>query len=166
MILICYDGSADAQAAIDQAGDLFADKPVTVLTVWQPMVGVMARSGAGLGMAMGTLDYAEIDAASESSAQARAEGGVERARRVGLNAQARTRRQLTTLAGAIIDGASDCGAGAIVVGSRGLSGVKSALLGSVSAAVLHHSHLPVLVVTSPDVSEMRGQREARARTHV
>jgi nucleotide-binding universal stress UspA family protein len=34
----------------------------------------------------------------------------------------------------------------IVMGSRGLGGVKEALLGSVSNAIVHKSHVPVLVV--------------------
>ncbi len=35
---------------------------------------------------------------------------------------------------------------AIVVGSRRLSGVKSHILGSAAEGLLHHSHIPVLVV--------------------
>ena len=34
----------------------------------------------------------------------------------------------------------------IVMGSRGLGGMKEALLGSVSNAIVHKSHVPVLVV--------------------
>ena len=34
----------------------------------------------------------------------------------------------------------------IIVGSRGLGGVKEALLGSISNAIVHKSHVPVLVV--------------------
>ena len=42
--------------------------------------------------------------------------------------------------------AEDMGAGLIVVGSRGLGGVRRALMGSVSASVVRHAHCPVLVV--------------------
>jgi hypothetical protein len=34
VILICYDGSPDAQAAIARAGELFHGQAATVLTVW------------------------------------------------------------------------------------------------------------------------------------
>ena len=40
----------------------------------------------------------------------------------------------------------DMDAGLIVVGSRGLGGVRRALMGSVSDSVVRHAHCPVLVV--------------------
>jgi len=36
--------------------------------------------------------------------------------------------------------------GLIVMGSRGLGGVRRALMGSVSDSVVRHAHCPVLVV--------------------
>ena len=39
----------------------------------------------------------------------------------------------------------DIGTGLIVLGSRGLGGVKRALMGSVSDSVVRHAHRPVLV---------------------
>ena len=45
-------------------------------------------------------------------------------------------------------------AAAVVVGSRGLGRVKSALLGSVSSGVLGHAHLPVLIV--PPLEDLPG----------
>jgi nucleotide-binding universal stress UspA family protein len=47
---------------------------------------------------------------------------------------------------AIIDLAEELGVGMIVMGSRGLGGVRRALLGSVSDSVVRHAHCPVLVV--------------------
>jgi nucleotide-binding universal stress UspA family protein len=54
----------------------------------------------------------------------------------------------------------ELGAGLIVVGSRGLGGVRRALLGSVSDAVIHHAHCPVLVVRTG--GENRTARQAAA----
>jgi nucleotide-binding universal stress UspA family protein len=42
--------------------------------------------------------------------------------------------------------AEELGADLIVVGSRGLGGLKRALMGSVSESVVRHAHCPVLVV--------------------
>ena len=46
----------------------------------------------------------------------------------------------------IVEAAEKEHADAIVCGSRGLSGLEGALLGSVSKALLNHAHLPVVVV--------------------
>jgi nucleotide-binding universal stress UspA family protein len=43
------------------------------------------------------------------------------------------------------------------MGTRGLTGVKSLLLGSVSHAVLQHADRAVVVVPSPEVARERGQ---------
>ncbi len=51
----------------------------------------------------------------------------------------------------------DVGAGLIVLGSRGLGGIRRALMGSVSDSVVRHAHSPVLVVRNeddPDQEEM------------
>jgi nucleotide-binding universal stress UspA family protein len=42
--------------------------------------------------------------------------------------------------------AEEIGAGVIVVGSRGLGGVRRGLMGSVSDSVVRHAHCPVIVV--------------------
>jgi nucleotide-binding universal stress UspA family protein len=42
--------------------------------------------------------------------------------------------------------AEELGADLIVIGSRGLGGVRRALMGSVSDSVVRHAHCPVLVV--------------------
>ncbi len=51
----------------------------------------------------------------------------------------------------IVHLSEEIGAGLIVMGSRGLGGLKRALMGSVSDSVVRHAHCPVLVVR-PDKS--------------
>jgi nucleotide-binding universal stress UspA family protein len=46
----------------------------------------------------------------------------------------------------IVDLAEGLGVGLVVVGSRGLGGIRRALIGSVSDSVVRHAHCPVLVV--------------------
>ncbi len=157
MILICYDGSADAQAAIQRAGELFGGQAATVLTVWEPFIDVVARSAAGLGAAGMISNIDEIDAASERAAREQADEGVERAQRVGLDAEPRTSSRGWTIAETILSEADVIGASAIVLGSRGLTGLKSMLLGSVSHAVLQHADRAVTVVPSPEVAAERAR---------
>ena len=47
---------------------------------------------------------------------------------------------------AIVHLAEKLSAGLIVLGSRGLGGVRRALVGSVSDSVVRHAHCPVMVV--------------------
>jgi len=42
--------------------------------------------------------------------------------------------------------AEEIGAGLIVMGSRGMGGIRRALMGSVSDSVVRHAHCPVMVV--------------------
>ena len=153
MILIAYDGSADAQAAIHRAGQLFPDKPAAVLTVWEPFEDVVARSGSVAALA--TVDYEEVDRESEQQARQRAEEGVQRAQDAGLVAQPRVRARNGSVAQAILAEADDIDAEAIVLGTRGLTGVKSLLLGSVSHAVVQHANRPVIVIPSAEVAAKR-----------
>jgi nucleotide-binding universal stress UspA family protein len=46
----------------------------------------------------------------------------------------------------IVTLAEQVGAGLVVMGSRGLGGIRRALMGSVSDSVVRHAHCPVLVV--------------------
>jgi nucleotide-binding universal stress UspA family protein len=163
MILIAYDGSKDAAAAVTRAGELFAGESTTVLTVWEPLRDVLARTGVGLSGLAGMVDYERIDDEYESSGRERADEGAGLARAAGLDARPRTRRRENTIAEAILAEADRVEARAVVMGTRGLTGIKSALLGSVSHAVLQHADRPVLVVPSPDVARERsGQLRRRA----
>lgn len=156
MILACYDGSADAQAAIDHTARLMPGAEITVLTVWEPFQVALSRTG-GMGMGMGATypDNGDIDAATEQSAQARATEGAERATAAGLVAEPRIAVRDDGVAGAILAVADELDADVIVVGTRGFTGLRSLLLGSVSHAVLQHANRSVIVVPSVAVAQER-----------
>ncbi len=95
----------------------------------------------------------ELDAGSADRAQVTAAEGAELARAAGFDAQpmarralARAERDYVTVWRAILDTAEEKDAAVVVLGSRGRSGLESALLGSVSYGMVHHSRRPVLIV--------------------
>jgi nucleotide-binding universal stress UspA family protein len=155
MILICYDGSADADAAVDAVAAVMPRQPATLLTVWEPFVDVVTRYGPGLELWPAEIDHQQMDDAAASAAAERASRGVERARDAGLDAQAVTRPRDATIAETIINEARNASADVIVIGTRGLTGVKSMMLGSVSHAVLQHADRPVMIVPSEQVAARR-----------
>lgn len=144
-LLIAYDGSADAKAAVALAGHLFDGSTAVVLTVWDGFTEVVTRaSGAGAA----TFDFDEINAQCARWAGERAAEGAGLARAAGLQAETHVAERAESIARTILDEAEAVDADLIIVGSRGLSGVKSLLLGSVSRAVLQRARLPVLVAPS------------------
>jgi nucleotide-binding universal stress UspA family protein len=70
---------------------------------------------------------------------------VEKVREAG-GTVAKTHLRMGKAAAEIVDLAEELGAGLVVVGSRGLGGIRRALMGSVSDSVVRHAHCPVLVV--------------------
>lgn len=63
---------------------------------------------------------------------------------------------------AIVELGEEMEAGLIVTGSRGLGGVRRALMGSVSDSVVRHAHCPVLVVRGGDRRQRAAERVALA----
>src|SRR5437763_117922 len=59
VILLAYDGSADARAAVENAAELFAGQAVTVLTVWETFAEVVARTTVGFGLVPSVPDAGE-----------------------------------------------------------------------------------------------------------
>jgi nucleotide-binding universal stress UspA family protein len=154
LILICYDGSDDARAAIERAGKLFAGQQATVITVWEPFTDVMSRTGAA-GLGLSIVDPTEIDAASQNAAREGADEGAESARQAGLDAQPHVAERHGTIAATILREAREREVDAIVVGTRGLTGIKSLMLGSVSNAIVQHADRPVTVIPSAELADRR-----------
>jgi nucleotide-binding universal stress UspA family protein len=160
LILIAYDGSDDAKAAIEQAGKLFPGETATVLTIWERFIDTMARAGAGAGL---VVDYDAIDTQTAQSAAEKSEEGAKLANEAGLTASAKTAVVDTTISDSILDEAASAGASVVVTGSRGYTGVKSLMLGSVSHHLVQHADLPVVVVPSPAVATARAEHRQSLR---
>jgi len=60
---------------------------------------------------------------------------------------------LGPVAATLVDMVERCGCDALFIGARGISGLRGALLGSVSQALVHHSPVPVTVVKHTDPEE-------------
>jgi nucleotide-binding universal stress UspA family protein len=153
-VLIAYDGSEAARAAVREAGALFAPGEALVLTVWEPALTefMMMPNPSGVGGTMLPYDPElahDVERSNEEHAQAIATDGATLAGEVGLLAQALAEQDVTSPAEAIVQAAEKHGARAIVIGSRGLRGLKAKLLGSTSTEVLHRAAVPVVVVRHP-----------------
>ena len=151
-ILIAYDDSDGAKAAIDSAGRLFPGRLADVINVWQSVV-VTAPTG-NITVPTEVIGEAriELDRYTEAHAEWVAEEGAIAARASGLEASSRAVQASGNIWATLVRDAADDAPAAIVLGSRGRSGIKSVLLGSVSTGVVHHAPVPVVVVPSPSPS--------------
>lgn len=146
-ILFAYDGSDEADAAMAKAGELFDGNrgESVVLAVWEPLtVSAIRAAKFGGGVAV-PLDAASDDERSEEQAHELAEHGVEVARKQGFDARAMAVADDREIADTIVQQADELDVDLIVLGARGLAGVR-AYLGSVSNHVVQHAHRPTLVV--------------------
>lgn len=147
--LIAYDGSPAADHAIEAAAALFpaGGTSAVVLYVFEgPGAAALPPPppGAPLPHTLAVPD----DEHTEEHARAVAQRGVAVAAGAGFQATAMTAHGggSSGVWSAIVRIAEEQDAGLIVVGSRGHSGLRATLLGSVSDGVVHHATRPVLVV--------------------
>jgi nucleotide-binding universal stress UspA family protein len=88
----------------------------------------------------------EVEEELHQRARRTAQDGAELARSAGLQAEGLAVADEVHVADAIVGLAREKGVAAIVVGSRGLTGLRARLEGSTSNAVLKHARCPVVVV--------------------
>ena len=142
-LLLCYDGSEDAKHAIREASSMFGPgRAALVLSVWQDAVALPSIAWAGAALP----DLSDVFDAAREGAERIAEDGAGIARATGLDPTPLVAEAKGPIWATVDDVCAEHDVEAVVVGSRGLSGIKSILLGSVSNGIVHHATRPVVVV--------------------
>src|SRR5262249_15077877 len=139
-ILICYDGSPGAAHAIAGAATLLGPRRAVVLDIAPPITP--AESVAMTASIVPGTAFQDLNADEAARIAAR---GAEIARSSGFNAEARGATAAPTWAG-VVDLADELEASVIVIGSRGLDGLREIVEGSLSHEVAEHARRPVLIV--------------------
>jgi nucleotide-binding universal stress UspA family protein len=107
-----------------------------------PAAVQLARAGS---VVVAVPNEGEIDEQEAASARKIAEEGAAGARRRGYNASARIAEATESVAKTVDEVAQEIDAGLVVCGQRGRGMIGSALLGSVSHALVAHTKRPVLI---------------------
>ena len=149
-VLLATDGSSEAELATLTAADL-AQKTGSELHVIlvlddapTAMLYPEATDPEGVEQRDPILEE-EFERRSEQRGREVLDAEVERAGSAGGTVE-QAHLAMGEPAREIVHLAEDLGAGLIVVGSRGRGGMRRALMGSVSDAVVRHAHCPVMVV--------------------
>ena len=139
-ILVPVDGSAASEQAVLAAIALAAAFKASIAIV--AVIDPFAFTGVGSDMAYGQNEYL-------AAAHAQADSATKAA-----TAQCASKAMMVTYSivegqavyTSILEAGQAAGADVIVIGSHGRKGLEKLILGSVTAQVLAHSRLPVLVV--------------------
>ncbi|HUA48251.1 MAG TPA: universal stress protein [Solirubrobacteraceae bacterium] len=154
--LIAFDGSAAARQAVAAAATLLKPRVTLVLTVWEAALAhaaVAAPPDVGMTPTVDPSTVLTVDEALRGRAERVANEGAELARSLGLEAEPLAMADARDIARTIVEVARDHKATTIVVGSRGLSGLRARFEGSTSKGVVKHAQCPVFVVHDAGADE-------------
>jgi nucleotide-binding universal stress UspA family protein len=153
-VLIAYDGSHAARQAVADAAEILRSRRVVVVTVWEAGLAYSTTAMPPDGMTMSPMVDPAVALGVDRDIHRQAErisgDGAALAKSFGLDAEPLAVPDEGSIPATILDVARSRDAAAIVVGSRGLSGLRSRLEGSTSKGLLKHAHCPVIVVHETD----------------
>jgi nucleotide-binding universal stress UspA family protein len=159
VVIVAYDGSPAARQAVADAARLLGSCRILVATVWEEGLAYVAPV-----MTSDTLsiappvdpDFARtLDRAQHEDAERVAQDGAALARSLGLDAEPLALPDEGSVSKTLLSLAEEREAAGIVVGSRGLHGIRARLEGSTSKALLKHAPCPVIVVHETDHGEVK-----------
>jgi nucleotide-binding universal stress UspA family protein len=140
-VVVAFDGSKDSAKAVKLAGSLAAkyESEVVVVHVYSsPAIGFSAASGVPI------PDYHSLEEAKKDSAKQILSRGLQLAKDEGIKAKGEL-IEAPSVVEALVEFAANEKADLIVVGTRGMTGFKKLIIGSVSAGLANHSPCPVLI---------------------
>lgn len=140
-IIVAFDGSKDSVKAVQLACSLASKygSDVTVVHVFaSPAIGFSAASG------MPVPDYSELEDAAKQTGQKVLSRGLQLASDAGVRAKGELVESPSVVEALVVHATKE-GADLIVVGTRGMTGFKKLILGSVSSGLVAHAPCPVLV---------------------
>ncbi|MBV9292727.1 MAG: universal stress protein [Frankiales bacterium] len=143
-IVVGTDGSSSAENAVDVAGELgrLCGAQVHVVTAYRPVRSAVLAGVGAMGGSVAAPAWLGDDERVAAEEVVRRAG--ERLARTGVSANPVAR--LGEPADALLSLAEELGADLLVVGNRGMTGVRRYLLGSVADRVAHHAPCSVHIV--------------------
>lgn len=148
-LVIAYDGSAAARAAIDHAAALLPGATTLIVSVADELDAIevtAASARIALPDAVTATAVRRLRDEHVAAAESLAEEGAALARSAGLLATPQHEPTGGAVVSALLQAADEADADLIACGTRGQGAVTRMLLGSVATGLVHHSGLPVLVV--------------------
>jgi len=143
-IVVGTDGSPRAHLAVDTAISIAQQYGATLHVVHAHHVISATHAAAGADVGAAPVDIVEANEGIHEEGQAICDEAVKRAAQVGVNAEAHCVGG--DAADALIRVAETLGADLIVVGNRGMEGVRRFLLGNVPNKISHHAPCDVIIV--------------------
>ncbi|MFB6220989.1 MAG: universal stress protein [Halolamina sp.] len=145
-ILVAYDGTPQAEEALEFTLDEWGEHEITLLYVINP---VEAGYSAGVGIPSGGEEW--FEQAQADAEELFAEADTEHETDLdGVTAVGKPPQTIVDIAGgegeSVESGSIDGGFDHLVIGSHGRTGVSRMLLGSVAEKVVRESPVPVTVV--------------------
>jgi nucleotide-binding universal stress UspA family protein len=143
-IVICYDGSASSKRSLEVAERVLGDEPAVLLHVWSAPDRVSPDAFSIRDDDRPTFE--QLEGSARKRAQEILNEGRSLAEQIGIAVTARDACSRSSVPETILGVADELDAELIVAGTHGATAVQNGLLGSVSNALVHQAHRPVLVV--------------------
>ena len=141
-VAVAFDGSGDSAKAVQLACSIASEfgSKLAVVHVYSSLTTVFA---GGVGVPI--PNYSALEDAAKSAAAAVLSKGVQTAAHYGVKARGEL-IEAPSVVEALVAFATDQKIDLIVVGTRGMTGFKKLIMGSVASGLVSHARCPVMVV--------------------